>query len=712
MTMDATTIRKNAQSKYIENNFVLVKLRPNSKKPIERNWTQLPFRSKFRCPGNYGVVLQHDHLIIDVDPRNFKHKVDSFAELQKQVKLPKTFVVRTGAGGFHFYYKKPASLLIKKGLPVEFPGVEFKTKGTQIVAPGSIHPETKKMYLPYKGTKLSDITDAPDSLLTLIAETYEKTGAPRHIQTKFTEDEASITRYVHFLEYSDGAVQGQGGDEKTFVVAAYGKDIGLAPDTVYDMMVENWNNKCNPPWKLRELKEKVKNAYDYGSNEIGSASFKNMFGEDTSTGDNVPTIATNAKGIVVNNFVNACYFLKSPKVQYIAAGEKTTKPCRNPLGGIIRYNTLTNMLEFEKPAPWHNRKLAGEPLSGTIWKPIEVTDAEVVNVKYYLDEMTGLKWNRRDIQDAVVKTAHDNKFNPVVCWLEELEWDGIERLDTWLVKYCGVDNTKYTRAVGTKTLCAAVARAYRPGIKFDYMLILEGDQGVGKSTAVNILAGDWYVDIMLKADSKDTVQLVNSGWIIEVSEMAGLRKIEIETLKAFISRPVDSIRPPFGRTPINYPRQSIFIGTINPTSMGYLNDETGNRRYWPVLCKKVDMSGLKRDRDQLFAEALLRFKAGEKLYIADKSVIDQAVRIQETRSLVHPWRRIVKDYFEEHPDIQKTTVIDIYLDAIGGQGSQLTYMNKAILLQILKSLKWERNKSGIYENPKMIKEHDDLLETL
>ena len=473
------------------------------------------------------------------------------------------------------------------------------------------------------------------------------------------------------------------------------------------MLLENWNDKCTPPWSSRELKSKVKNAYEYGSNEAGCKSLANLFEGDEAEED-IPEIRMNKDGLVVNSFVTACYFLGSPQIKYFVKGKQKRKPVRNPLGGIIRYNVLFNILEYEKPAPWHNAK-AGDDIEILIWKPTEVTDAEVVNVKYYMDEMTGLKWGRKDIQDAVVKTAHDNKYNPVTEWLDELVWDHVERLDTWLTEYCGVDNTRYTRAVAVKTLCAAVARSYHPGIKFDHMLILEGEQGIGKSTAVNILAGDWYVDIMLRTDSKDAVQLVNSGWILEVSEMAGLRKQEIESLKAFISRPVDSIRPPFGKTPIRYPRKSIFIGTINPTSIGYLNDETGNRRYWPVLCgDKVNMSQLRRDRDQLFAEALIRFRKGEKLYLTNRQVIDQAIKIQETRSLRHPWQEVIVTYIKEF-NPKKTTVTDLYLDAINGDKSRLTYTVKALLRNIMQSLKWEKNSSGEYVNPKISKELDEIL---
>ena len=697
-------LRQKAISKYKDEGFVLVKLRPQSKRPMEHNWTKLPFRSKFNTQGNYGIVLQHDQLVIDVDPRNFKNDENSFAKLKNDIKLSKTLVVRTGSGGYHFYYKKPASLVIKKLLH-GYPGVEFKTKGTQVVGPGSIHPDTKEMYKPYKGSKLADMVDAPPELLNALAETHSKTHAPRHRQSKYMDDAATVTRYQHYLQGCDGAIQGEKGDEHTFVVAATGKDMGLPPDTVYEMMLDGWNSKCDPPWGLKQLKEKVKNAYSYGSNEPGSLSYRNIFG--TNTNNKIPEMVMNKDGQLVNSFINACYFLRSKQICYIGAGQKKTAPHDNPLGELIRYNELRNKIEFTKPAPWHNPV----DLDDVQWNIVEVCDSEIVNIKYYLDKLTGLNWSKVNVLDAVIKVSHDSKYNPVTEWIESLTWDGVKRIDTWLTYYCGVKETRYTRMVGVKTLCAAVARTYTPGIKFDHMLVLEGKQGTGKSTAVKILGGDWSIDIMLRTDNKDTVQLINSAWIIEVSEMAGLRKAEVESLKAFISRSTDSIRPPFAKTPVDFPRRSIFIGTINPSPLGYLNDETGNRRYWPVVCDKINMSQLKRDRDQLFAEATLRLKEGERLYITDVNIEREAIRIQETRNMKHPWIDIINRYFQEY-DIKKTTVKDLFLDALDGDKSRMTYTNKNIILNALMIMGWKRNSSGEYINPKIQREIEDLIKEL
>jgi len=192
--------------------------------------------------------------------------------------------------------------------------------------------------------------------------------------------------------------------------------------------------------------------------------------------------------------------------------------------------------------------------------------------------------------------------HPIREWLNSLKWDGVPRLNTWLSTYCGALESEYVNAVGRKTLMGAVARVYEPGIKFDSVLVLEGEQGTGKSTTCAILGGKWFGDAPLDIHNpKDTIEYVHSHWIIEFSEMASTRKADVNALKNFITRQEDDARPAYARVRVRFPRQSIFIGTVNPDNIGYLSDDTGNRRFWPVLCTKFSLEKLRADRDQLFA---------------------------------------------------------------------------------------------------------------
>lgn len=693
--MNLKKLRDNAIKKYIQHQFVLVKLRPKSKMPMERDWSNLEYRPDFNCRHNFGVVLQHDDLIIDVDPRNYKSGVDSLEKLKQDIGELKTFTVRTGSGGFHFYFKKPATAIIKKKLKA-YPGIEFLSKGAQIVGACCVHPDTNKLYTPYNSTKLKDIAAAPDPLLDMLMVKNKVTGHARTRQTKYIEDAAAISRYISYLETTEAAIEGEGGDDCTYKVACRGKDLGLSPATTLDLISDHYNVRCDPPWPPRELRDKVNNAYEYGKDEVGCLSFIKTF-EDEDELD-LPEWELDSKGNLKSSLVNACNFLSYSE---FADGAK------NPLYNCIIYNTLKNRLEFSKPAPWHHVK----SLDNIMFEHLEISDAEMINIKHFMDRATGLQWNRRDIQDAVIKVANDNQYNPVQHYIESLVWDGKKRLDNWLTKYCGAKDSAYTRAVGAKTLVAAVARTFHPGIKFDYMLILEGRQGIGKSTAVNILGGEWYADIVLRTDHKDTVQLINGAWIIEVSEMAGLRKAEIESLKAFLSRPTDSIRPPYGKTPQEYPRRSIFIGTINPPPSGYLRDESGNRRYWPVWVKYVDIPGLRKDRDQIFAEAYYRFRKNEKLYLDKQKQQQQAQKETELRMQQHPWLYVVSEYLDTY-DIKRITIQDLYRDAINGSLGTFKITDHAILSNIMQLLGWKTDGHGRYTPDNNNNKYEDKLKEL
>ncbi len=213
--------------------------------------------------------------------------------------------------------------------------------------------------------------------------------------------------------------------------------------------------------------------------------------------------------------------------------------------------------------------------------------------------------------------------------MNELQWDGEERLDYWLIKGCGCEDNIYTREVGRKWLTAAVARIYRPGIKFDHVLVLEGKENIGKSTALRILGDPWFTDsVSLLQKEPDIVAKMTGNWIIELSEMHSVKMQVADFIKAFLSCQADNQRLTYRRDPQKFPRQSIFAGTSN--SMSYLLDKDGNRRFWPVECIKIDFDWLKENKNQLFAEAKYRYQSDEKLYL-EKEVYEMAKKFQKMR---------------------------------------------------------------------------------
>jgi len=224
-------------------------------------------------------------------------------------------------------------------------------------------------------------------------------------------------------------------------------------------------------------------------------------------------------------------------------------------------------------------------------------------LRHMIIEQFGFDPGKDPTRDAAETLAIGNRFHPIRDYLTGLRWDGASRLDGWMTEYLGADATPLNAAIGRIVLIAAVRRVREPGAKFDSILVLEGEQGVGKSSAIKILAGpeNFSDQNILTLDPKAQMELLEGVWIYELCGLEGLSRAETSKVKAFASRSADHSRPAYARFKESRPRQTIFIGTANDDK--YLRDMTGNRRFWPVKVGKIDLEALQRDHDQLFAEA-------------------------------------------------------------------------------------------------------------
>lgn len=358
--------------------------------------------------------------------------------------------------------------------------------------------------------------------------------------------------------------------------------------------------------------------------------------------------------------------------------------------GVLAYNEFSLGTMALKPAPWDGAA-AGE------W-----TD--------HHDRLTA-NWMQHEgicvsvdvAGEAVQAVARDRTFNPVTDYLDSLRWDGTKRIDTWTSLYLGVEPTDYTAAVGARWLISAVARAYKPGTKVDHCLILEGDQGLQKSTALEILGGEWFTDEIADLGSKDAAMQACGVWIIEISELDGMSRADVGKVKAFMSRRTGRFRPPYGRRIGEYPRQCVFAGSANHNT--YLRDETGGRRFWPVTCTRILTDDLARDRDKLWAEAVARYRGGAVWWLDSAELNTDAAEEQAARFEGDPWQEAIAAWIiapEQrydsmgHPvgalesEAGSVTIPDILTHCVGKRQDQWTQLDKNRVARCLRALRWVR----------------------
>lgn len=311
------------------------------------------------------------------------------------------------------------------------------------------------------------------------------------------------------------------------------------------------------------------------------------------------------------------------------------------LKSLFWYDEFGDQIMIEGPLP-------KDPPVGAYPRPIQDTDETAL--ASWLNGNAGLSPSISVAAQVLREAAFINSRDPFLEWAKTLKWDGKKRIDTWLTYYGGAEDSDYTRLVGRRFLISAMARGMDPGCKVDTMLILEGPQGLKKSTLVRLLCGgEWYSDQVGEIHNKDASQLVQGIWIMEIPEMDKFSKAESNAVKAFLSRLFDRYRPPYGRNVVKRQRRCVFFGTINPDGVGYLSDTTGARRFLPVMVVAIDIEGIIADRDQIWAEALTAYRAGEKYWFDEDEKYLLAPE-QEKRRNDDIWETRIREWLDNPMD--------------------------------------------------------------
>lgn len=309
------------------------------------------------------------------------------------------------------------------------------------------------------------------------------------------------------------------------------------------------------------------------------------------------------------------------------------------LRGLFKHNRFDSRNYVFGNLPWRK-----------VLKPEPVKNVDFSGVRNYIESIYGISATLK-IEDTLNLEFEKNGFHPIIDYLRGLEWDGKKRVDNLLIDYFGADDNIYSKEAIRKMLVGAVARIMKPGCKFDLVLTLVGEQGCGKSTFIKKLGKDWFSDTFLTVQGKEALEQIQGAWLIEMAELSGLRKAEVEAVKHFISKQEDTFRPAYGRTTETYLRQCVFFGTTN--NRAFLRDPSGNRRFNPIdvvieratKCVFDDLT--ESEVDQIWAEAMVMYKKGEPLFLSEEA------------------KSIAEHEQEEHSENdERSGIIENYLDRL------------------------------------------------
>jgi predicted P-loop ATPase len=345
--------------------------------------------------------------------------------------------------------------------------------------------------------------------------------------------------------------------------------------------------------------------------------------------------------------------------------------------GVLAYNEFSLAVVLKKAPPWCRA-------SDNCWTDRDWTDNDDVLAAEWLHQRQ-IKPSVSAIPRIIEAVAREASFHPVRDYLHDLEWDQRPRLATFAKVFLRApEHSQYLASVIRAMFIGSIARVESPGCKVDHVPILEAKQGKLKSTAIEKLYSPWFTDDLAELGSKDAAMQLRGVWGIEISELSAMTRSEVEHAKAFITRRVDRYRPSYGRRVIEVPRQCVFTGTTNAD--GYLRDETGDRRFYPIPCGLIDVDGIQAERDQLWAEALWLYHEGEPWWLAPK-MMEQARIEQSERYQGDPWDNPVSVYVEGKDGV---SIAEVLSSAIGLAPDRHTKADANRVAQILRHFGWQR----------------------
>lgn len=628
-----------AARRWAEKGYYVVPIRFKEKRPVIAEWQKLRLRPDDltqyfgSAPQNIGLLLGEAYGVcdVDLDCDEALHVWQTFAPPTRCV-----FGHQSKAFSHFLYHADPPGPSLKLMDPVSQKTLlelrclkQNGEPGLQTVIPPSIHMETGEAIRYERGCDSDPANVEWDVLVSAVKKTaaacilaryYPPAGSGRH------ETELALAGVLARHGWKEQ-------DAKEFIVGVY-------------TAVAN-----HDPRAIGRVSQSIEDTYrrvGEGADTTGIPKLSTLIDKRAVTKalEWLDIAGSQGGDVSADNWRD--YLLGSRRYGYYACLENAFLALQydRKWEGVLGFNESAYRVEALAPPPWTTVKVVPYP-----W-----CDEDDGRAAGWL-QREGIMVSQAIAGTAVQMVAREHPFHPIRQYFESLEWDRVPRIDTWLPTYCGAPISEYTHAVGAKFLIGAVARVYKPGCKNDCCLVLEGRQGIMKSTALRVLADPWFTDHIADLGSKDSQMQIHGVLIVEVAELDAMSKSEASRVKAFMSTSTDRFRPPYGKHLINVPRESVFAGTVND-GIRYLKDETGARRFWPVRCTQVDITKLRQDRDQLWAEAVARFKQEESWWLDSFALIDEAEEQQAARYDSDPWLEKIRAYIEGKPSVSIVQILD------------------------------------------------------
>jgi len=641
------SVRDAAQA-YITKGWQVVPLAPRSKACIDEGWLRLVFKpTDFNPDDNIGI-------------RSVGGLVDIDCDAAEVVAVAGAFMPATNA--VYGRPSKPRSHLLY--LSAFDKTISFKDQGTsaekatlieirvnhQSMAPPSVHPNGE--VLAWEGL-LGDATGIDADVLLR--------------SVRLTATAAMVARY-----YNPPGNRHDWG----LALAGFLRHLGLSEDEAKKIFTEAGKWARDP--EVAERLSCVRTTYARSDDDPlrGAKGLKDVMGS------NAKTFTATLNKIWGSS--SSAWILDDKGERIAAQNQENIKRALDKMEVELTYDIFAEKLY----ASWGGRRQV-------------INDSYVERLWLHIDATYHFRPTLEFFRIVVEKLAHDNERHPVREYLNGLRWDGVPRVDTWLIKHARAADTQYVRAISALVLVGAVRRVRSPGCKFDEMLVLESEQGLLKSSALRALCPneDWFSDdLPLNVDAKQVIERTLGKWIIEAAELSGLRASQAEHFKSMMSRPTDGpVRLAYARIPIERPRQFILVGTTN--AHAYLTDSTGNRRFWPIRVEKFDVDGIVANREQLWAEAADREARGES-HRLDPSLYQFAALQQERRRTDDAWENILSSAFSEEESHRFTS--ERVWEILGFPISQRGPTEQARVMLVMQRLGFRRM-SVRDENKKVVK---------